>query len=192
MQLDTRKWTQAEYEKLTQVGLLADNERVELILGEIVKMAPADPLHSNAVSQGQAILAERFGDVYSVRSQVPLQAGTHSEPEPDFALIPKAEAARLLRQRKHPQTADLVIEMAHTSLHYDKTVKPCIYALAQVPLYWVVDLRGELVEVFSEPGPDPESATGWSYAATRRYRRGEFLPFGGRDLKVDELLSPVE
>ncbi len=124
--------------------------------------------------------------------RVPIQAGTHSEPEPDFALIPKAEAARLVRQRKHPQTADLVIEMANTSLHYDKTVKPCICALARVPLYWVVDLRGELVEVFSEPGPDPELATGRSYAATRRYRRGEWLPFAGRQLKVDDLLAPAE
>lgn len=191
MQLETRKWTQAEYEKLTQVGLLAENERVELIMGEIVTMAPADPLHSNAITQATERLMGLFGSSHSVRVQVPLQAGSHSEPEPDFALISKEEAARLVRERKHPHTADLVVEMANTSLTYDRSVKPYVYALAQVLIYWVVDLRGGVIEAFTEPGPDPVSATGWSYAATRRYRRGERLLFAGRELAVADLLPPV-
>ena len=64
MRLETRKWTCAEYEKLAEVGLLAENERVELIVGDIVVKTPADPVHSNA------ILVERFGPTHSVRVQV--------------------------------------------------------------------------------------------------------------------------
>lgn len=190
MQLDTRKWTFAEYERLTEVGLLAEGERVELVLGEIVTRAPADPLHSNAISQGTEILTEIYRLTHAVRVQVPLQAGTHSQPEPDFALISKPEALRLARERKHPQTAELVIEMADTSLDYDRTVKPFVYALAQVEFYWVVDLRGEVLAVFSDAVADPASPTGWSYAAIRRHQRGEEVAFAGRSLKVDDFLPP--
>ncbi len=118
-----------------------------------------------------------------MRVQVPLQAGTHSEPEPDFAL-------RLARESRNPQSAELVIEVANTSLNYDRTVKPFIYALARVEFYWVVDLSGEVLEVFSEAVTDPASPTGWSYAAIRRHQRGEDAAFAGRSLKVDDFLPP--
>ena len=77
--------------------------------------------------------------------------------------------------------------MSNTSLNYDSTVKPFLYALAQVGLYWVVDLCGEVVEAFSEVVQDPASPTGWSYAATRRHQ----LAFAGRALSVDDLLPPL-
>lgn len=191
MRLVTRKWTFAEYEKLAEVGLLAENERVELILGDIVTMTPVDPIHSNAISQANTLLVEKFASTHSVRVQVPIQAGDHSEPEPDFALISKEEGMRLARERAHPKTAELVIELANTSLVYDTTVKPFIYALAQVGQYWVVDLRGEVAEVFSEVVQDPASPTGWSYAARRRHQRGQQLAFAGRSLAVDDLLTPT-
>ena len=129
-------------------------------------MTPVDPVHCNAISQANTLLVEKFASTHSVRVQVPIQAGDHSEPEPDFALISKEEGMRLARERAYPKTAELVIELANTSLVYETTVKPFIYALAQVGQYWVVDLRGEVAEVFSEVVQDPASPTGWSYATS--------------------------
>lgn len=80
VQLTTRKWTCAEYQKLSEIGLLAENERIELIQGEIVAMTPVDPLHSNAVGQANPILVGVFGATHNLRVQVPLQwAQTRSQ-----------------------------------------------------------------------------------------------------------------
>jgi Uma2 family endonuclease len=192
VQLTTRKWTCAEYQKLSEIGLLAENERIELIQGEIVSMTPVDPLHSNAVGQANPILVGVFGATHNVRVQVPLQIGSNSEPEPDFCLIPLAWARQLTRERRHPDRADLVIELSNTSLAYDRGPKASLYASAQIPFYWVVDLSGEMVEVFSQPAADPQAPFGWSYSALRRHRRVERLEFEGRSVSVDDFLPPTE
>ena len=190
MQTSTRKWTCSEYQKLVEVGLLAPHERIELIQGDIVTMAPVDPLHANAVGQATGILVEIFGSTHSVRVQVPLRIGLNSEPEPDFCLIGLAEARALTIERRHPTSADLVIELSNTSLAYDRGPKADLYASGGIPEYWVVDLKDEVVEVFCEPVEDPQAAGGSSYAATRRHRRGQRLEFAGRSLAVDDFLPP--
>ena len=88
--------------------------------------------------------------------------------------------------------ADLVIELSNTSLDYDRGPKASLYASAQIPYYWVVDLRGEVVEVLSEPTLDLQAPFGWSYSASRRRRRGDRLEFDGRSVSVDDFLPPNE
>ncbi|MBT9583248.1 Uma2 family endonuclease [bacterium] len=192
MQLTTRKWTCDEYQRLAEIGLLAENERIELIQGDIVSMTPVDPLHSNAVGQATGKLFEIFGATHSVRVQLPLRIGTNSEPEPDFCLILLEVARQLMRNRRHPEGADLVVEISNTSLAYDQGYKASLYASGQIPLYWVVDLRAEVVEVYSQPAPDPKAPTGWSYAITHRHARGQRLEFAGRSIPVDDFLPPVD
>ena len=90
--LTTRKWTLAEYQKLSEIGLLAENERIELIQGDIVAKTPVDPLHANAVAQANPRLVGVFGATQNLRVQLPLQIGANSQREPDFCLIPLAGA----------------------------------------------------------------------------------------------------
>lgn len=190
MELTTRKWSREEYQRMIEVGLLHEDERVELVKGDIIALTPVDPLHSNTVSQINMLLTGALGATHSVRVQCPLAIGTDSEPEPDFSLIPLEMAHQLARDRKHPTTADLVIEVSNTSLAYDRGPKGSLYAAGQIPLFWVVNLGNELLEVYSQPAPDPQAPFGWSYARFQRLSRGQAVSFAGRELPVDDFLPP--
>lgn len=190
--MQTRKWTCLEYEKLVEVGVLGPDERVELIQGDILTMAPVDPLHANAVGQSTGALVGLFGSTHNVRVQVPLLIGSNSEPEPDFCFITLDEARRLTKQRLHPSTAELVIELSNTSLTYDRGPKASLYASGKIPQYWIVDLKGEALEVYRDPVPDPTAHAGWSYASFHRFARNQIVEFAGQKLTVDLFLPPLE
>ena len=84
-------------------------------------------------------------DTYDVHQHSPLPVGTQEVPEPDVAVVPAATAFR------RPERAFLVVEVADSSLDYDRTVKHALYAAAGVPEYWIVDIGGEQVEVYTQP-----------------------------------------
>lgn len=190
MELMTRKWSREEYQRMIEVGLLHENERVELIKGDIIALTPVDPLHSNAVTLITMLLTGALGATYAVRVQVPLAIGTDSEPEPDFSLVTLETARQLARERKHPTTAELVMELSNTSLAYDRGPKGSLYASGQIPLYWVVNLVDQVLEVYSSPSPDATAPYDWSYAQFQRLARGQTVSFAGRILQVDDLLPP--
>lgn len=178
-----RRFTREEYYRLADLGLFR-GERVELIEGEIVKMSPISPLHGEIVT----LLAERlwklFGEGYRVRVQLPLSLND-SEPEPDIAVVPGKAGDYL---HAHPTTALLVVEVAQTSLEYDREVKATLYARAGIPEYWIINLDEQCVEVYRDPAPMGE---GYGYRLRRIYMKGESLaplqkPEGA--IKVDELL----
>lgn len=192
MTLVTRKWTREEFEKLSQVGLLAEDERVELIRGEIVALSPIDPLHAITVDRATMLLVSKFGNTHVVRVQNPILVGDDSQPQPDLVLILQAEARELARQRRHPAQVDLVIEVANTSLAYDRTEKASLYAAAGLAPYWIVNLVQEVLEVYSDPSPDSSAVFGWSYSSFHRLSRGQSVEFAGRTIPVIELLPPAE
>ena len=178
-----RRFTREEYYRLAEIGFF-QGERVELIEGEIVKMSPISPLHGEVLT----LLAERlwqlFGEGYRVRVQLPLSLGD-SEPEPDIAVVPGKAGDYV---HAHPTTALLVVEVAQTSLEYDREVKAPLYARAGIPEYWIVNLDGQCIEVYRDPAPMGE---GFGYRSRRIYLKGESLaplqkPEGA--VKVDELL----
>jgi len=121
---------------------------VELIQGEIVQMAPTGPEHSTTNDRaGRRLILLLADKPYYVRIQNPLSLGD-SEPVPDIAVVPgKPEDYR----EAHPSSALLVIEIADTSLEYDRTVKAGVYASAGIPEYWIVNLVERVVEVYREP-----------------------------------------
>ncbi|MEW6278465.1 MAG: Uma2 family endonuclease [Candidatus Eremiobacterota bacterium] len=192
MTLSTRKWTRSEYEKMAQVGLLAEDERVELIHGEIVDMSPIDPLHASGVDRANMLLTSNYGATHVVRVQNPVDVGDASQPQPDVVLISAALARDLTRQRRHPSSVELILEVANTSLAYDRLQKGSLYASAGFSPYWIVNLPDDVLEVYTDPRPDSAAPHGWRYSCLRTLGRGRTVDFAGRTLSVDDLLLPVD
>ncbi len=149
--IDLWPLTRAQYDLLVDAGAL-EGLPVELLEGTLVWMAPQGEPHAEAIEQLNAEFAARlraaFGRRLRVRPQLPLAATDTSEPEPDFAVV---DADRVPGSG-HPTSAHLVVEVTATSHRADLRHKPRIYAQAQVPVYWVVDLERRLVVVHREPG----------------------------------------
>jgi Uma2 family endonuclease len=158
----SRRWTVEEYYRLWEGGFF-QNERVELINGEILRLSPHNPPHSSAVAFLNNLLVRTFGNSHIVRVQLPLCVPGPSEPEPDFSLV-RPEILRAAE--RHPTSADLVIEVSHTSLSYDRR-KAGLYASAQVAEYWIVNVAELQLEVYKEPRATPQAEFGWSYTLRR-------------------------
>lgn len=172
-----RKFTVDEYYRMAEVGILERDERVELIEGEIIVMPPIGPEHADNVDEFNEVLARYAPGRYRVRIQNPVRLSNESEPEPDVALLrrrPEGYSAA------HPTPADvlLVIEVAHSSLEYDRSIKAHIYGRSGVPETWVRNLPEDCIERFIKPGPD-------GYAEHTIHRRGETLtPVSLPDLEL--------
>lgn len=160
-----------EYMRLAEVGVLGEDDRVELIEGELVAMSPKGSPHVGAVMALNRLLTRAAGDRAMVAVQDPVRLGDHSEPEPDLLLLrPDAHGYRL----RKPAPADvlLLVEVADSSLRYDRGVKRALYARHGVLEVWIVDLDGGAVEVCRAPGPEGHASdaregpgAGWSRSA---------------------------
>jgi Uma2 family endonuclease len=157
--LPRRKFTREEYYRLAEAGILREEERTELIEGEIVTMVPIGPEHVAQTTELRERIQRLFGKGYHVREQSPL-ALDESEPMPDLAVV-KGKPADY--KHAHPTYAVLVIEVAQSSLPYDRTVKTSLYAKAGIPEYWIVDLEHRQLEVYREPIESPNSVFGYTY-----------------------------
>jgi Uma2 family endonuclease len=132
--------TVADYYRMAEVGILAPDARVELIDGEIIDMAPPGSLHAATVDRLARILMRAAGDAAIVRVQNPVRLSLHSEPQPDLALLRPRDD---FYAAHHPLPPDalLVVEVADSSLHFDRDTKMRLYAQNGVPEAWLVDLR---------------------------------------------------
>ncbi|MDR7485366.1 MAG: Uma2 family endonuclease [Armatimonadota bacterium] len=164
MGVRTKVWTREEYDRLVAAGAFPPGARVQLIHGEIVEMTPQSALHAAAVELAQNAL-HALGPEYGVRVQLPLALGAESEPEPDLAVVAGPPRSRAER---HPATAVLVVEVADTTLEFDRTRKQAVYASARIPEDWVVNLVDRVLEVCREP----EEST---YRTTMRLAPGDSI-----------------
>jgi Uma2 family endonuclease len=177
-------FTVADYHRLAEVGILGEDDRVELLEGQVVVMSPIGPRHAGCVDRLTRLLSRLVGNAAIVRVQNPVVLGQRAEPEPDLALLrPPIERYAAA----HPQPADvmLVIEVADSSLDYDREVKLPLYAAAGIPEVWLVDLEGERILLYRSPGPDGDAE---AIAASR----GESIsPLGlpGIVMDVGEILG---
>lgn len=181
-----------EYARMGEAGIFAPDERVELLEGDIVPVSPQDPRPASRVAALTALLVRCFGDDHEIRVQLPLTLGTHSEPEPDFALVPFEVATQAGR---HPETADLVIEVANTSISFDRDEKASLYAKAGIPDYWILNLNAHRLEVRRKPVEDPTGAYGHGYADLSVWTPGQEVAPGfapGIAFEVGRLLGPAE
>jgi Uma2 family endonuclease len=147
------RFTVEEYYRMGEAGVFAPGQRVELVEGEVVEMAPIGSSHADWVDNLNMLFARNVPAGVKVRVQNPLRLSDHSEPQPDLALLrpreqPYAEA--------HPSGPDtlLVVEVADTSLGYDREVKIPLYALRGVPEVWLFDIANGALEIFREPSAD--------------------------------------
>jgi Uma2 family endonuclease len=168
--LTRRRFTVADYYQMAEAGVFRPGERVELIEGEIVEMTPIGRRHAAVVDRSANGFSRRLGERTIVRVQGPVRLDDGTEPQPDIALLrPKSD----YYDSGIPTAADvfLVVEVADSSVEYDRRVKTPLYARAGVPEVWLALIEADHVEVHREPGP-----TG--YRVVRSVRRGESLSPG--------------
>jgi Uma2 family endonuclease len=161
MNVVTRKrFTIAEYNRLGELGFLGEDDRVELIRGEIMQMAAKSTLHSVGNSAVFGELVMLVGENAVVRGQEPIILPPDSEPEPDV-VITRNRADRYLSS--HPDPADilLIIEVSDSTLKYDQTTKLSLYAESGVSDYWIFNLVANQVEAYSEPYQDMQGNFGY-------------------------------
>lgn len=142
------RYTTTEYFGLVDKGLLQASDRVELLEGVIVAMAPQNPGHASGAYLADTALRAAVGSRAVVRMQLPLVLSKRSVPEPDIAVVPGRAEDYF---EAHPRTALLVIEVSDASLAQDRLSKSRIYAAASIPEYWLVNLKEMVVEVFRDP-----------------------------------------
>ncbi|WP_447974948.1 Uma2 family endonuclease [Nitrospira sp. Kam-Ns4a] len=167
VQLSRRLFTVEEYYRMAQAGILSEDDRVELLDGEIVEMSPIGSRHASCVDRLMRWFDRRVGDRAIVRVQNPIRLGEHSELQPDLALLkPRPD----FYAEAHPCPADvlLLIEVAETSADIDREVKLPLYARSGVVEVWLVDLSTEQVEIYRTPAPH-------GYQECRTLRRGDQL-----------------
>ncbi len=148
----THLFTVKEYYQMADAGILAADARVELINGQIVDMFPVGPFHAGVGTQLQALLVPLCRGRWSVRVQYPIHLSEESEPQPDIALVrPRTDYYKI----RHPQPSDvfLLIEVADSSVRFDREEKLPAYARAGITEYWLVDLVHKLVEIYRDPSP---------------------------------------
>lgn len=132
--------TVGEYYDMARTGLIAPDARVELIEGEVVRMAPIGDRHGCAVEELDELLHRAVAGQARVRCQLPVRLSDYSEPQPDFAIVRPRTGSN---DRAHPSAADifLIVEISDSTLRYDLDVKVPLYARYGVPEVWVVDLK---------------------------------------------------
>jgi Uma2 family endonuclease len=148
----THRFTVSDYHRMAEVGILGEDDRVELIEGEIVDMTPLGRRHQARVDQLAELLIHGLGEQAIVRVQGSVRLGERSEPQPDLVLL-RRRADFYADADAESQDVLLVIEVADTSLAHDRDVKVPLYNRAAITEVWLVDLNGENVTVYREPGP---------------------------------------
>jgi Uma2 family endonuclease len=145
-----RKFTTKEYHRMAEAGILQPDERVELIEGDVVEMAPIRSRHAACVMRLSSLINRRAGDIALVNPQNPVFLREHSEPQPDISILRPRED---FYATGHPRPDDilLVVEISDTTLEYDRGRKVPLYARANVPEVWLVDLNDARIEVYREP-----------------------------------------
>lgn len=186
MTLDTerRRFTVDEYLHMWDAGVFDDEDRLELIEGEILVMPPVGPLHASSTAWLTQLIILAVGRDLIVWGQNPLRIGDWSLPLPDIALL-RPEASRYATRHPRPEDVLLLVEVSDSTERKDRRVKAPLYARAGIPELWLVLLRRDHVEVHRDPGPD-------GYREITVLRRSEVLtPLALPEVRigVDEVLG---
>lgn len=178
-----RRFSVGEYYAMAEAGILTENDRVELLDGEIVVMAPIGNRHQSSVDGHGEMFTLRLQGRANVRIQGPVRLDDDNEPEPDVTLLRRRDD---YYATGHPGPDDvlLLIEVADTTLDFDRKVKLPLYARAGIPEVWIVNLQDRRVEVYTEPD-------GVGYGSVRHYGPGESvapLHFPDIALEVERII----
>jgi Uma2 family endonuclease len=183
VQLERHRFTVADYHHLLETGCLTEDSRVELLDGEIIKLAPIGPRHAACVDKLDEFLKNKLKKLAIVRVQNPILLNDYSEPEPDLSLLKRRPDYYV---HGHPTPDDILvaIEVADTTADSDRAYKIPAYARAGLPEVWLIDLYNDRVEIYTRP------ASGL-YQEVRIILRGQRLvstSLPNLKLKADDIL----
>lgn len=167
------KWTVQDYHRMIEAGILSDRH-VELLEGEIIKVSPESPLHSDTTQALADYLRKQLNEKAKVREAHPITLGD-SEPEPDLAIVKEKRY-----NHHHPLVEDIfwLIEVSQTTLAKDKNQKKRIYAAAGIQEYWIIDLNNQELIVWREPNQD-------DYQTKLTLKQGTISPLTFDDLQLE-------
>lgn len=177
-----------QYHAMIEQSIVTENDPVEFVAGLLVKKMPLKPLHSYVIRQLIAKLKALVSEEWLVDTQLPIQA-VDSEPEPDVCVVAGPTSRYVAR---HPGAGDvmLVIEVADTSLKFDREVKKQVYSGMKVPLYWIVNLTDRVIESFQQPNDE----AGYQYSQIVGISDKLDVVINGKSmgtLLVSEILPPL-
>jgi Uma2 family endonuclease len=182
--LEARRFTVQEFERMGAAGIIDEDERVELLDGQIVQMTPIGVRHAARVTTLTRLFYATVGDRAVVSVQNPLLLSDLSLPQPDLVLL-KPPEHRYERRRPVSEDVLLLVEVADTSGPRDRGVKLSLYAQAGIPEYWIVDLEKNLIEVHRSPAGD-------RYVSVEPLAPGDLVSpeaFPHIELEVSEILG---
>jgi Uma2 family endonuclease len=179
-----RLFTVDEFYRMADAGIFTEDDRVELIDGEILEMSPIGLRHSACVNRATTFFSEAFGRSAIVSIQNPLWLSEYTEPLPDIIVlrpVPDFYASRKCR----PDDVLFMVEVSDTTLNYDKNIKLPRYAMAGVAEFWIEDLKGDVLLVYRDP-------VGKSFTTSLVLQRGDSispLAFPKVTFQVNDLLG---
>lgn len=183
--IQKRLFTTVEYHQMLQAGILSEDDRVELIEGEIWEMSPIGSRHAGSVNRLNRILQDALAGQAIVSIQNPIQMdAVKSEPQPDVAVLRYREDF-YTDELPTPRDVLLVLEVSESTLTYDRDIKIGIYGRTGIPEAWLLNLSESLIEVYRDPSPE-------GYQQVVILRRGDRLSplaFPGLVIEVDALLG---
>jgi len=162
--LTVRRWTRAEYDRLVDRGVFKD-EPLELIGGQLVVAEPQGSYHASAIGRASDTIRAGLPAGFVVRVQLPLALDDESEPEPDVVVVPGTHDDY---RAAHPRRATLLLEVAESSLLFDRDTKGSLYARGAVADYWIVNLVDRVLEVYRDPAREVSAPYGWRYRSVER------------------------
>ena len=162
--LTVRCWTRGEYERLVELGVFHD-EAVELIGGQLLVAEPQGSYHASRLGAAGDALRAALPPGWLVQVQMPVALDDDSEPEPDLAVVHGIWSDY---EAGHPRSPALIVEVAESSLEFDRREKGSLYARGGVRDYWIVNLVERALEVYRDPEPDPAAPHGWRYVTIAR------------------------
>ena len=179
----TRRFTSDEYYSMGRTGILTEDDRVELINGEIIELPPIGDRHSACCSRLTRLLVGLLQSSAIVRVQDPVRLSPHSEPQPDIAVV-QWQDDFYASGHPSPKAVLLLVEVADSSVAYDRGIKLPLYAAAAIGEVWLVDLQGNRVEMHRDP-----SASGYRTVEIRgRGQRVAAQTLPEFTLAVDDML----
>lgn len=184
VQIARRHFTVDDFYRMLEAGILTEDDRVELIDGEIIEMSPVGSRHAACVARLTKFAMRLVSDTGIVWPQNPVRLHDESEPLPDLVVLKLRDD---FYAQAHPTPDDvlLIVEVADSSVAYDRRVKAPMYAAANVPEFWVVDLTTDTVERYSSPKAG-------RYAKVEKFGRGQELSAAkipSLKLGVDDILG---
>jgi len=166
VQIARWQFTVDDYHRMHATGILAEDDHVELMDGEVRRMSPIGPFHAAIVKRLNHLLSTGTRD-FIISVQDPIQLDDYSEPEPDIALV-RFEPSYYAQN--HPASRDifLLIEVSDTSLDYDRNEKLPRYAEAHIPEVWLIDVEAERIEQYTSPLEN-------QYTLRHSYKQGDHI-----------------